>query len=85
MAQPPFAVAGLLLLAVAFRSGGMIAAVASPVIGIADLPLVYAVSADLAILSVCGDFLPVVFGATVSLAERIAADHLTGLILRRVE
>jgi hypothetical protein len=85
MAQPPFAVAGLLLLAIAFHGGGMITAIALPVIGVAGLPLAYTVAADLAILRVGGEFLPVVVGAAVSLAERIAADHLTGLILRRLE
>jgi hypothetical protein len=85
MAQPPFAVAGLLLLTVAFRDGGMLVAVALPVVGVAAPPFAYAVAADLAILGVGDEFLPVVVGAAPSLAERIAADRLTGLILRRLE
>jgi hypothetical protein len=85
MAQPPFAVAGLLLLTIAFRGGGMIVAVALPVFRVAAPPFAYAVAADLAILRVDGDFLPVIVSAALSLTERIAADHLTGLILRRLE
>src|SRR3954447_12103660 len=85
MAQPPPAVAGLLLLTVAFDHSGMIAAVALPVIGMASPPLAWAVAADLAILGIGGDLLSMIVGAASSLTGRIAADHLARLILRRLE
>src|SRR6266852_145863 len=85
MAQPSPAVAGLLLLTVAFDHSGMITAVALPVIAMASAPLAWAVAADLAILGIGGNLLSVILGATFSLTGRIAADHLAWLILRWLE
>ena len=85
MAQPSPAVAGLLLLTVAFDHGGTITAVELPVIGMVSPPLAWAVTADLAILGICRNLLLVILGAAFSLTGRIAADHLAQLVLRRLE
>ena len=63
----------------------MITAVALPVIGMASPPLAWTVAADLAILGIGGDLLPVILGAAPALAIGSAADCLAGLELGRLE
>ena len=70
-----------------FRSAaaGCFCAVPPPVIGIAGPPLPRAVAAYLAVFGVGGDLLPVIIGAALALANRLAADRLRRLKLRRLK
>lgn len=79
------AIAELLPLAVTFHCLGMLSAITLPVVRVVGPPLAEAVAANLAVLRIRYDLLPVVLGAPLPLAYRLAADRLTGLKLRRLK
>jgi hypothetical protein len=79
------AIAELLLLTVPVNRFGMFRAVALPVIRIAGPPLPGAVAANLAVLRIGCDFLPVILGAALPLACLLAADFLARQKLRRLK
>src|SRR5580700_6619430 len=79
------AIAELLPLAVTFHRLGMLSAITLPVVRVVGPPLAEAVAANLAILRIGYDLLPVILGAPLPLAYRLAADRLTGLKLRRLK
>ena len=75
------AIAELLLLPVPVNRFGMFRAVVLPVIWMARPPLSGAVAANLAVLGIGCDFLPVILRAAIPLACLLAADLLAGLKL----
>ena len=85
MAQAPFPIPNLLLLAVLFRSGGMLLAIPFPVIGIARSPFARAVPANLTVFGIGGDLRLVIISAAPSLAIRLTAHLLARLELRGLE
>ncbi len=82
MAQPPFLVSNVLLLAVPLDGCGVLLTIASPIIRVAGPPLLRAIQADLTVFGVRGNLVAVVVGAAAPLAIRLAADRLPRLILR---
>ena len=78
-------VPNLLLLAVSFDRGRVLLAIPPPVIGVAGTPLLRTVPADLAVVQVGRDFLPVIIGAAAALAFGLAAYQLPRLIFRWLE
>jgi hypothetical protein len=78
----PFPITELLLLAIPVSRFGMFYAVTCPVIRMASSPFSGAVAANIAVLRIRGNLLPMVFGSALSLACQFAADHLARLKLR---
>ncbi len=85
MAQTPFLVPNVLLLAVPLHGGGVLSPISPPVIRMAGSPFLRAVQAYLAIFGVRGDLLAVIIGAVPALAAGVAAYHLRRLIFGWLE
>ena len=79
------AVAGGLLLAIAFGAGRMLLAVLPPIIRMLFAPLACALPAGLTVVRIVSELGPAVVGTALPLAARIPANGLCGLILRRIE
>jgi hypothetical protein len=85
MAQTPFLVPNVLLLAVARDCGGVLLAVPPPILRVAGPPFLRTVQADLAVFRIRGDPLAVIIGAPLPLARGFAAYRLPWLIFRWLE
>ncbi len=80
---PP--VTELLAFAVTSHGLGVFGPVALPVIRMARPPLLLAIAADVAVFGIGGDLLPVVVGATLTLAIGFTANRLQGPKLGRLK
>ncbi len=80
MAETPFLVPNVLLLAVSLYGGRVLLAIPPPVIRMAQAPLLRTVTAHLAVFRVRGDLLAVILGATAALAVGAAAHQLPRLV-----
>jgi hypothetical protein len=81
----PFLVPNVLLPAVPLDGGWMLLPVAPPIIRVAGSPFLRAVQADLPVLRVRRDLLPVILSASAALADGVAAHRLRRMILRGLE
>jgi len=75
----------LLLFPVPSHRVGVIGSVLTPVIAVARPPLPGAIAADVAVLGIGGDLLPVIVSPTLTLTTNVAADCLKRSKLRRLK
>src|SRR5262249_43839817 len=80
-----FLVSNVLPLAIPLNSSRVLVAITPPVIRIPSTPLLRTIQAHLAVFRVSSDLLAVIIGPTLSLAARLAASRLPGMILRWVK
>ena len=85
VAEAPFLVPNVLLLAVPLDGGRVPLTVAPPIIRVARSPLLRAIQADLPVLRVRYDPLAVILSAAAALAAGVAAHRLGRMILRGLE
>jgi hypothetical protein len=80
MRQPPFLVSQALLLTISFHLPKVVLAIFLPIVRVRLAPLPRTVQADLLILRIGSDLLPMIIGAALALACRLAANLLLRMI-----
>src|SRR6266566_4231507 len=83
--QPPFLVPPALFPAISFHLLGVVLAIFSPIVRIRPAPLLWTLQADLLVYRIRGDLLPMIIGAALALASRLAANLLLRMIRRRLK